>query len=300
MADGDYKAFIVEGEAREPLIIDNISKVFFSHGNFKIITLPAGQNIYMLWKRLKEDDFETDIIEVLREEHKNLEEQLNGLGRDDFSEVYLFFDYDGHNNNLGEDADSDVLNQMILSFDNETENGKLYISYPLVEALRDFEPGVCGKSDDCCVSMEHLGDYKSISASRSMYPQFKNYNFEIWKSVIEVFSMRLSCLMNYVNIVSYDEYVSTINPYEILRQEEQKIKEAGVFVLSAFPEFLIDYFGLKLWKKCVKHAEITPACERAHTQSIKAANGTPTPSPESFNRLVVVAKEWEDKYENNK
>ena len=40
MADRDYKAFIVEGEAREPQIIDNISKVF-SHGNFKIITLPA-------------------------------------------------------------------------------------------------------------------------------------------------------------------------------------------------------------------------------------------------------------------
>ena len=39
MADRDYKAFIVEGEAREPQIIDNISKVFFSHGNFKSIKL---------------------------------------------------------------------------------------------------------------------------------------------------------------------------------------------------------------------------------------------------------------------
>ena len=101
MGDRDYKAFIVEGEAREPLIIDNISKVFFGYGNIKIITLPAGQNIYMLWKKLKDDDFETDIIEVLREDHKELEEQLAGLSRDDFSEVYLFFDYDGHQNNLG-------------------------------------------------------------------------------------------------------------------------------------------------------------------------------------------------------
>ena len=33
MADKDYKAFIVEGEAREPQVIDNISKVFFKHGN---------------------------------------------------------------------------------------------------------------------------------------------------------------------------------------------------------------------------------------------------------------------------
>ena len=79
MADKDYKAFIVEGEAREPLIIDNISKNFFAHVNFKIITLPAGQNIYMLWKKLKEDDFDTDIIEVLKEEHEELMEQLKGI-----------------------------------------------------------------------------------------------------------------------------------------------------------------------------------------------------------------------------
>ena len=82
MVDRDYKAFIVEGEAREPQIIDNISKVFFSHGNFKIITLPAGENIYMLWKQLKADDFDTDIIEVLREISDDISKQLDGLTRD--------------------------------------------------------------------------------------------------------------------------------------------------------------------------------------------------------------------------
>ena len=56
MADKDYKAFIVEGGAGEPPIIDNISKVFFTHGNFNIIVLPTAQNIYMLWKKLKADD----------------------------------------------------------------------------------------------------------------------------------------------------------------------------------------------------------------------------------------------------
>jgi hypothetical protein len=53
--------------------------VFFAHGNFKIITLPAGQNIYMLWKKLKEDDFETDLIEVLREGSDEIKEQLADL-----------------------------------------------------------------------------------------------------------------------------------------------------------------------------------------------------------------------------
>lgn len=76
---------------------------------------------------------------MLREENVELKEQLAGLQRDDFSEIYLFFDYDGHQKNLGEFDSKDAIEQMLISFDNETENGKLYISYPMVEALRGFE-----------------------------------------------------------------------------------------------------------------------------------------------------------------
>ena len=200
MADKDYKAFIVEGEAREPLIIDNISKVFFSHANFKIITLPAGQNIYMLWKKLEKDDFDTDIIEVLREESDEVAEQLAGLERDDFSEVYLLFDYDGHQNNLGEEIEVNVIGQMLESFNNETENGKLYISYPMVEALRDFEAGKCGKGGYCFVPISEIGDYKTISAEHAFYPQFKTYNFLVWKEAIDVFAKRMEGYSHRLNV----------------------------------------------------------------------------------------------------
>ena len=253
MAGNDYKAFIVEGEAREPLIIDNISQVFFKHANFKIITLPAGQNIYMLWKKLKEDDFDTDIIEVLREEHEELKEQLEGINRDDFSEVYLFFDYDGHQNNLSEEDDADVLEQMLVSFDNETENGKLYISYPMVEALRDFEEGKCGKEGQCFVPIAEIGNYKFVSAERSFHPGFKDYDITVWKSLIEVFAMRLSCLVDSDSTITYEQYADAVSPVAIYRMEEEEIQVQRVFVLSAFPEFLLDYFGVKLWRTCVKH-----------------------------------------------
>lgn len=90
MANKDYKVFIVEGEDREPQIINNISKVFFTHVNYKIITLPAGRNIYMLWSQMKEYDFDTDIVEILKEDNSDIANQLKGLSRNDFSEVYLF------------------------------------------------------------------------------------------------------------------------------------------------------------------------------------------------------------------
>lgn len=253
MADRDYKAFIVEGEAREPQIINNISKVFYSKSNIKIITLPAGQNIYMLWKTLMKDDFDTDIIEVLREEHEELNKQLEGLKRDDFSEVYLFFDYDGHQDNLKEENSENVLEQMLLSFDNETDNGKLYISYPMVEALRDFEEGICGRDGQCFVPIEQMRYYKNISAERSIYSQFNHYDIVIWKALIDVFTMKVSCLLNRDEILTYDEYVDSVDPIHVYKQEIINVHEQGIFVLSAFPEFLIDYFGIKLWKTSVKH-----------------------------------------------
>lgn len=255
MADKDYKAFIVEGEVREPQIIDNISNIFFTHGNFKIITLPAGENIYMLWKRLKADDFDTDIIEVLRESNKEIRKQLMGLSRDDFSEVYLFFDYDVHQTNLGKADDGDVINQMLESFDNETENGKLYISYPMVEALRDYEPGICGKRDTCFVAVDELGEYKNASAARSFNPHFKDYEIDVWKEIIDVFTMRISCLLGQSDVVSYEQYLESVNPYDIYIYEEKENANGRVFILSAFPEFLVDYFGMKLWKTCVKHTK---------------------------------------------
>ena len=254
MADKDYKAFIVEGEAREPQVIDNISKVFFKHRNFKIITLPAGENIYMLWKKLKEDDFDTDIIEVLRESNKKIREQLEGLSRDDFSEVFLFFDYDAHQTNLGK-TDDDVINQMLESFDNETENGKLYISYPMVEALRDFETGKCGNRNNCFVEISDLAEYKNISSKNSLNPHFRDYDIDVWKEIIDVFSMRISCLLGNVEVVSYDQYLDTARPYDIFMCEQALAGNNKVFIISAFPEFLVDYFGMKLWRTCVKHTK---------------------------------------------
>ncbi|MCD7812832.1 MAG: hypothetical protein LUH20_02040 [Lachnospiraceae bacterium] len=64
MAEKNCKVCIVEGEVREPVIINNIIRIFFAHDNVKIITLPAGQNIYMLWKKLKADDTPQKILEL--------------------------------------------------------------------------------------------------------------------------------------------------------------------------------------------------------------------------------------------
>lgn len=59
--------------------------------------------------------------------------------------------------------------------------------------------------------------------------------------------------MDLPNIMEYELYSSEVIPRQIYAMEVEKSEGHRVFILSAFPEFLIDYFGVKLWKNCVKY-----------------------------------------------
>lgn len=113
---------------------------------------------------------------------------------------------------------------MLESFDNETENGKLYISYPMVEALRDYEPGMCGNKENCFVLISNLEDYKNVSATHSCNPHFKKYDFDMWREIIDVFAMRISCLVGHADTITYEQYIEIINPREIQKLEEKLLK----------------------------------------------------------------------------
>lgn len=50
--------------------------------------------VYLSWC------FETDLIEVVRDYSSDAKKVLEGYQRKDFMEIYLFFDYDGHQDHL--------------------------------------------------------------------------------------------------------------------------------------------------------------------------------------------------------
>lgn len=123
----------------------------------------------------------------------------------------------------------------------------------MVEALRDYEPWKCGNGTDCFVEIGDLGKYKNTSATRAYNPHFKEYDIDAWKNIIDVFAMRVSCLFEISEMMDYEQYCRKVTPSEIYVMELKKAEMKGVFVLSAFPEFLLDYFGVKLWKTSVRY-----------------------------------------------
>jgi hypothetical protein len=81
-------------------------------------------------------DGNVDVLSLLTERlHRIGDASLDGIRRSDISETYLFFDYDFHNNQLTLDEINQRVEAMLNMFDEETENGKLYINYPMIECI---------------------------------------------------------------------------------------------------------------------------------------------------------------------
>lgn len=263
----NHIAVIVEGTRREPQIWKQMQPLF-PHDKIDTVCLPAGKNIYHIWKKLKDDDFETDVIEIVREISPEAAKSLENLERKNFSQVYLFFDLDPQQKNLPMDQDPfETLQDMLKAFNDETENGKLYVSYPMVEAIRDIKSvrmnrniGVeqCDAFWRCAVPVSLLDQYKQKTGNGNAMADFRKYTRPVWESLNAAFLHRCACLFRWSDCQTppeteqterlYQWYWNNINPEKLFRAETSLLQEfQQIFVLSAFPEFLLDYFKPSYW-----------------------------------------------------
>ena len=71
------------------------------------------------------------------------------MDRESVSQVFLFFDLDIHGLAQSIEQSCEQLDELLNFFDNETENGKLFLSYPMVEVVNicDQSNGLIDYSD---------------------------------------------------------------------------------------------------------------------------------------------------------
>lgn len=248
-----YIAIIYEGEKTERQLVDNLNKVFFKDISELVpIMFPAGENIYMLWKQLKDDEFETDLIEVIREYNSDAEKALHGFHRNDFMEIYLFFDYDGHQNNLGYIGNDslDVLSEMLQTFSEETELGKLYINYPMVESLRDNkmpEEETCYRR--CTVNLNEIKNYKRTVSDMYIYQDFRKLDRRHWNELCINAVCKANCIIhNTYRIPSRKAFIESMGQNRLYQKQKEKYISAGkIAVINSFPLFLLEYFKKDFW-----------------------------------------------------
>jgi len=184
---------------------------------------------------LAQDD-DLDLFPLLKRNVKN-EDALKDLVRDDISEIFLFFDYDGHDPT----ATDEKLKKMIYKFSNETEEGKMYISYPMVESLKHVQSDM--HFSELTVNAKDNVGYKEI-VSKSVEKEC----CDLRKLTPAHWSLLLSRHCKKANYLMTDRFelpTDIIEQKDIFKEQLAKhITPANeVAVLSAFPMFIADYYG---------------------------------------------------------
>ena len=222
---------IFEGESREHKYFKTIQSHYFDDSS--ILVGSYGNDIYELFRAINEDP-DLDVVELLRESRNVPANKaiLASYSRDDFSQVFLFFDFECQDNHF----DINNLNTMILTFNEETENGKLFISYPMIEAIRDV-PSI-NTYIDHQVSLGNCRGklYKPLSAKG--LPEFQDprkVTKANWDKLIEINILKANFM------VSSDRWDYTSHPEQsdiLLKQSELMDSIGFVYVLSSFPLFI--------------------------------------------------------------
>lgn len=252
--------FVFEGRRTEKIITDRLFKYILNDN--QIIRCVFEAEIYQLYKKLEEDEY-LDIFNLIKNRNNDNQITLREYNRNDFAEIYLFFDYDAH----ATQADDGTLEKMLTLFDNETNNGKLYISYPMVESIRhieDFESfreltamckgANCQHIDYCeekdeCLNRPH---YKTIVGNKSILrlKNMNSYTRETWMRLIAIHISKMNYIVN--NEYEYPSKLeSQLNIF--INQFEKYINKRcpTVSVLSSFPIFVLDYYGIDGTKEII-------------------------------------------------
>ncbi len=230
--------FVFEGDTEFQLVY-SLNK-YLVNENILIKTAFCN-DVYELYKEIAADpDLDTFLL-IKGLPHNR--EILKDFKSSDFSEIYLFFDFDGHDNN----ADDEKLAATIKFFSEETEMGKIFISYPMIESIKHVLN--IDKFKHLIVpAREHIHYKKMVEVViDESVRHFNRYDRETWKYLLKLHLMKMNFIVN----GSYTVPQQKISQIEIF--ENQKIKyidkNSTVAVLNSIPAFILNYYKLTFIRK---------------------------------------------------
>lgn len=248
---------VLEGEKPEENTLARLQRAFpeeLADLSEDLVEYVYSSHIYGLYNKLKEDDGFSDVIEVLKELYPE-DDSLQNTNREDISQVYLFFDLDIHKQPI--ERSCKQLTELVQFFDNETENGKLFLSYPMAEAINtcDTENGLMS-DDRKLFSIDKCADngYKHFvdDLNRGSKTICRANSRENWLIISKANYEKAKWLMH----LTSEELFSVLDQMQqaaILQHQQVLIKHDNVVAtLSAFPFFLLEYVGTKKITEIIK------------------------------------------------
>lgn len=160
---------VVEGEKQEKLLMDKILEEFGLDVDYQIYSY--GTNIYELYERMfaqgRKELEVLSLIGVLKE--READPKKRELLDTDFSDTLLVFDFEGESENR---FSLERLEEMLDYFSESTDEGKLYINYPMVEACKHFSGLPDAGYLNRCVAADVIKSYKQLVGIDSRFQSY--------------------------------------------------------------------------------------------------------------------------------
>ena len=250
--------FVFEGAKREPAIFRTLESVFFKETE-QIVCI-YGTSFLDLYNRMRSTDFELDIVSILKEKFQGKEGSpfTSEDKVSDFAQVFLFFDYDCQQIDVHDEKVlanfNRQLGELLDFFNNETEHGKLYINYPMAEAIRYTKALPDKEYIEYTVPLARCADFKSIAHAFSYYGSLDfivahkcptddelGRIADNWRMLIEQNLSKACKITDKERVVGSK---TIVEQRAIFNAEVERFiqPQSLLSILTAFPLFLNDYF----------------------------------------------------------
>ena len=248
--------FVFEGNEREPRLYRTLERLYFPKENDNIIC-SFGNNIYDLYNELQEYGGDGDIVSLMRERLADRgDSTLAGIRSSDISEVFLFFDYDFQNSQLPLEEINRRVEEMLTIFDDETDNGKLYINYPMIESIRYTKELPDDAYASYVADREACKDFKRLAQVFSAYNSLDHLLFKDGETPTKEKYLKVKDNWQYLkqmnvckaNLLTTGQHSipkekSDIGQLSIFKSQLLKYVEPRnhVAILNSFPIFIYEY-----------------------------------------------------------
>ncbi len=243
---------IVEGEKTEPAFFKRLATMF----DLKFEIYCFKTNIFSLYKKMKEYNFNADIKDILKEILEEKHQQIPGILDMKFAYTYLIFDCDVHHPKKEETRtlkqvtsnNFSALEKMVEYFTDETDpaKGKLYINYPMMESYRDCDDFFDLNYETREALLSSLKEYKEHVGKRKLNRiHIDKYERKHFESLMlqNLFKWNKICFNLWQKPSDKDFFDKKNQSLLLGKQIEKSLNSNSVFVINTSLFLIVDFYG---------------------------------------------------------
>ncbi len=242
--------FIVEGEREEVRFIQRLFETCFKTKGYQIYSYST--NIHVLSQLLYNDypDFDDGGMDIqLALKSKEKDEERRRVLEEKYTDIFMIFDFDPHH----KIPHFDTIRRMVKYFNDSTNQGKLFINYPMMESYKHFKRLPDDEFEERIIKAGEIKDYKEIVDKNSSFRNLDLFTYaEYYSMAVHQLRKCRKILRGEYVIPEAEEYY-TWDLSEVYEKELKNLEEGYVDVLNTCILILVDYSPSKFFRYIKEH-----------------------------------------------